>query len=79
MRCANMRDKRNARGGQNLVPPVALFTLFSPRARVEYKTSKCVQMLGTTQSMVARNQMEFDWECGVAREQMLDELTTPAR
>ena len=64
---------------QNLIPPVALFTLVSPLARVEYKTPKCVQMLGTTQPMVARNEMEFDRKRRSKGSQLLDELATALR
>ena len=37
-----------------------------PLRWTQHKTPKCVQMLGTTESMVTRNEMEFDRERGVA-------------
>ena len=64
---------------QNLIPPVALFTLVSPLSRVEHKTPKCVQMLGITESMVALNKMEFDGKRGSETSQLLDELAAALR
>ena len=64
---------------QNLIPPVALFTLVSPLSRVEYKTLKYVQMLGATESMVARNEMEFDRKRRSKESQLLDELAAALR
>ena len=45
----------------------------------QYKTPKYVQMLRATQSMVARNQMEFDRKRRNKGSQLLDELTAALR
>ena len=43
------------------------------------KPAKPFNLFMTAQSMIARNQMKFDRERGVAREQLLNELTAPSR
>jgi hypothetical protein len=47
---------------------VALFTLVSPPSPVNDQPTKPFNLFITAQSMVAWNQMEFDWERGIARE-----------
>ena len=51
-------------------PPYSLWiktSMLSPPATLtQHQTPKHVQMLGTTQSMVTRNQMEIDWKSGRA-------------
>lgn len=70
----NVRDRRDKREVQSLIPLVALFTLVSPLSRIEYKTTKPFDMFRTTQAMVAGDQIEFNGKRGIASHQFLGKL-----